>query len=249
MAGCRRTPPAPVDEALRRPEQKSRSCGRCAKSGLGATALRPRDRPTRGRAGKTPRCRPSASATTCASCVALSTRTATTAPLYGHFGQGCVHTRINFDLTTADGIAKLPRVLEEAADLVVALRRLALGRARRRPVARRASAEDVRRRSGRRPSASSRRSGIPTGQMNPGKVVDAYRVDENLRLGPDYEPPRADDALRTIRDDDGDFARRRCAASASASAGEHGAARCAPATWSRGKRCTRRAAARGCCSR
>jgi hypothetical protein len=27
------------------------------------------------------------------------------AALYGHFGQGCVHTRIPFDLVTADGIA------------------------------------------------------------------------------------------------------------------------------------------------
>jgi FAD/FMN-containing dehydrogenase len=24
-------------------------------------------------------------------------------PLYGHFGQGCVHTRLTFDLQTADG--------------------------------------------------------------------------------------------------------------------------------------------------
>ena len=27
-------------------------------------------------------------------------------PLYGHFGQGCVHTRLTFDLQTADGIQK-----------------------------------------------------------------------------------------------------------------------------------------------
>ena len=30
--------------------------------------------------------------------------------LYGHFGQGCVHTRIPFELRTADGIAALPRL-------------------------------------------------------------------------------------------------------------------------------------------
>ncbi len=51
----------------------------------------------------------------------------------------------------------------EAADLVVSLRRLALGRARRRPVAGRAAPEDVRRRARARRSASSRRSGTPTG--------------------------------------------------------------------------------------
>jgi FAD/FMN-containing dehydrogenase len=39
--------------------------------------------------------------------------------LYGHFGQGCVHTRIPFDLVTADGIAAFRRFIERAADLVV----------------------------------------------------------------------------------------------------------------------------------
>ena len=39
--------------------------------------------------------------------------------LYGHFGQGCVHTRIPFDLVTAEGIATFRRFIERAADLVV----------------------------------------------------------------------------------------------------------------------------------
>ena len=30
----------------------------------------------------------------------------------------------------------------------------------------------------------------PDGKMNPGKVVDPYRLDENLKLGADYNPPR-----------------------------------------------------------
>ena len=34
------------------------------------------------------------------------------------FGQGCVHTRIPFDLVTADGIAAFRRFIERAADLV-----------------------------------------------------------------------------------------------------------------------------------
>ena len=41
-------------------------------------------------------------------------------PLYGHFGQGCVHTRLTFDLRTAGRhreVARFPR--SEAADLVV----------------------------------------------------------------------------------------------------------------------------------
>jgi FAD/FMN-containing dehydrogenase len=39
--------------------------------------------------------------------------------LYGHFGQGCVHTRIPFDLVTAPGIAKFRLFIERAADPVV----------------------------------------------------------------------------------------------------------------------------------
>ena len=39
--------------------------------------------------------------------------------MYGHFGQGCIHSRISFDLRTADGHrAPTGAFLEEAADLV-----------------------------------------------------------------------------------------------------------------------------------
>src|SRR5690606_23842777 len=41
--------------------------------------------------------------------------------LYGHFGQGCVHTRIDFDLETAHGIATFRRFLHDAAVLVVGM--------------------------------------------------------------------------------------------------------------------------------
>ena len=40
------------------------------------------------------------------------------AALYGHFGQGCLHCRIDFDLVTA-GVQKWKEFLERAADLVV----------------------------------------------------------------------------------------------------------------------------------
>lgn len=38
---------------------------------------------------------------------------------YGHFGEGCVHVRIDFDLATTDGIAGYRRFVEQAAELVV----------------------------------------------------------------------------------------------------------------------------------
>src|SRR5699024_2199062 len=41
------------------------------------------------------------------------------ASLYGHFGHGCVHTRIPFDMTSASGIASYREFVERSADLVV----------------------------------------------------------------------------------------------------------------------------------
>ncbi len=42
-------------------------------------------------------------------------------PLYGHFGHGCVHQRINFDFRTPAGIADYREFIDRAADLVVSL--------------------------------------------------------------------------------------------------------------------------------
>ncbi|MFF5426935.1 MULTISPECIES: FAD-binding and (Fe-S)-binding domain-containing protein [unclassified Streptomyces] len=39
---------------------------------------------------------------------------------YGHFGEGCVHVRIDFDLWTAKGVREFRRFSEAVADLVVA---------------------------------------------------------------------------------------------------------------------------------
>ncbi|MGI5394290.1 FAD-linked oxidase C-terminal domain-containing protein [Streptomyces sp. CA-251251] len=39
---------------------------------------------------------------------------------YGHFGDGCIHVRIDFDLLTAAGVARFRRFSEELADVVVA---------------------------------------------------------------------------------------------------------------------------------
>ncbi|MFD4828662.1 FAD-binding and (Fe-S)-binding domain-containing protein [Streptomyces uncialis] len=38
---------------------------------------------------------------------------------YGHFGEGCVHVRVDFDLITAPGVARFRTFSEELADLVV----------------------------------------------------------------------------------------------------------------------------------
>ena len=45
----------------------------------------------------------------------------------------------------------------------------------------------------------------PDGKMNPGKVVDAYRLDENLRLGSAYNPAHLETHFK-FPDDEGSFA-------------------------------------------
>ena len=39
--------------------------------------------------------------------------------LYGHFGQGCIHVRIDFDLRTDEGVKKYLAFINDAADFVV----------------------------------------------------------------------------------------------------------------------------------
>lgn len=43
-----------------------------------------------------------------------------TASMYGHFGAGCVHMRLDFDLRSADGLSAFEAFMRDAAELVVA---------------------------------------------------------------------------------------------------------------------------------
>ncbi len=110
-----------------------------------------------------------------------------TGALYGHFGQGCIHTRIDFDLKTEGGIAKYRRFVEEAADLVVGFGGSLSGehgdgQSRAELLPRMFGPELV--------EAFTEFKAIwdPDNRMNPGKVVHPYRLDEHLRL-PQYNPP------------------------------------------------------------
>jgi FAD/FMN-containing dehydrogenase/Fe-S oxidoreductase len=51
---------------------------------------------------------------------ALLERYGYTAPMYGHYGQGCVHLRITFDLESGEGIGKYRDFIDQAADIVLA---------------------------------------------------------------------------------------------------------------------------------
>ncbi|UUP16714.1 FAD-binding and (Fe-S)-binding domain-containing protein [Nitratireductor thuwali] len=127
------------------------------------------------------------------------------ASLYGHFGQGCIHCRINFDIQTQAGVAKWRSFLDEAADLVVSYGgsfsgEHGDGQARAELLPKMFGEELV--------QAFREFKAIwdPQGKMNPGKVVDPYPITAHLQAGPDYRPPEVDTHF-AYPDDGGSFAR------------------------------------------
>lgn len=109
--------------------------------------------------------------------------------LYGHLGQGCVHCRVGFDLTTTEGIRNYHSFVEEAADLVVGYGGSLSGehgdgQSRGELLIKMYGPELM--------EAFREFKSIwdPQWKMNPGKVVDPYPNTVNLRLGTDYNPPK-----------------------------------------------------------
>jgi FAD/FMN-containing dehydrogenase/Fe-S oxidoreductase len=126
------------------------------------------------------------------------------AALYGHFGQGCVHCRIDFDLATAGGVKRWLAFLERAADLVLAnggslSGEHGDGQARAWLLPKMYGDELV------QAFGEFKRLWDPTGKMNPGKVVDPFPPDRDLRKGPDYAPARLATHF-AFPDDGGSFA-------------------------------------------
>ena len=107
--------------------------------------------------------------------------------LYGHFGHACVHTRMDFDLQSEAGIAKYRKFVEEAADLVVSYGGSLSGehgdgQCRAELLPKMFGPELV------QAFREFKAAWDPDWKMNPGKVVEPYRLDENLRLGANYDP-------------------------------------------------------------
>jgi Fe-S oxidoreductase len=107
-------------------------------------------------------------------------------PLYGHFGQGCVHLRINFDLRSAEGLRRFREFLDRAADLVLSFGGSLSGehgdgQARAALLPKMFGPELM------EAFREFKALWDPDNRMNPGKLVDAVRVYdpvENLRHGP-----------------------------------------------------------------
>ncbi len=107
--------------------------------------------------------------------------------LYGHFGQACVHCRVNFRLTSAEGIRQWRSFMDEATELCAKYGgsfsgEHGDGQARAEFLEKMFGPELI--------GAFREFKSIwdPDWKMNPGKVVEPYRIDENLRLGADYHP-------------------------------------------------------------
>ncbi|MFG3101794.1 FAD-binding and (Fe-S)-binding domain-containing protein [Streptomyces sp. NPDC048182] len=128
---------------------------------------------------------------------------------YGHFGDGCVHVRIDFDLLTAPGVARFRRFSEELADLVVAhggslSGEHGDGQARAELLPRMYGAQTV--------ALFERAKALwdPDDLLNPGMLVRPAPLDTNLRFAP--LPSRPVDVAFGYPADGGDFsaAVRRC---------------------------------------
>ncbi|WP_051898827.1 FAD-binding and (Fe-S)-binding domain-containing protein [Sciscionella sediminilitoris] len=107
--------------------------------------------------------------------------------LYGHFGHGCVHTRIPFDLKTAEGVAVYREFVRESAQLVASFGGSLSGehgdgQSRGELLPLMFGDRLVR--------AFENMKAIfdPNGRMNPGKVVHPHPLDHDLRLGTGYLP-------------------------------------------------------------
>ena len=118
--------------------------------------------------------------------------------LYGHIGQGCVHCRVQFDLYTAPGIEKYQRFMDEAVDLVIKFGGVASGehgdgQARGQFLPKMFGGEIM------EAFTEFKRIWDPANRMNTGKVINlegpAYGITENMRIGPDYNPPQPADAF------------------------------------------------------
>jgi FAD/FMN-containing dehydrogenase/Fe-S oxidoreductase len=124
--------------------------------------------------------------------------------LFGHIGHGCVHSRIDWDFLTPEGVRNYRVFMEDAGDLIASYRGSLSGehgdgQARAELLPKMFGPELV------RAFGEFKAIWDPDGRMNPGKVVDPYPLDTNLRLHPGYHTQPVTPAF-AFPDDDGSFA-------------------------------------------
>jgi FAD/FMN-containing dehydrogenase/Fe-S oxidoreductase len=110
-----------------------------------------------------------------------------TSPIYGHFGEGCVHTRLTFDLVTETGILNYRQFIDRAADITLAhggslSGEHGDGQSRAALLPKMFGPELI------QAFRDFKCAWDPTNRMNPNKLIDAHQPHEDLRLGGDYKP-------------------------------------------------------------
>jgi FAD/FMN-containing dehydrogenase/Fe-S oxidoreductase len=117
----------------------------------------------------------------------LTSRSLKVATYYGHFGDGCVHARVNFDLASASGIATFRAAMVELGGLVASLGGSlsgehgdGLARSELLPTMFRPELIDAFR--------DFKRIFDPDSRMNPGVIVAPHPLDSHLKLGANYRP-------------------------------------------------------------
>jgi FAD/FMN-containing dehydrogenase/Fe-S oxidoreductase len=104
---------------------------------------------------------------------------------FGHIGHGCVHSRIDWDFLTAEGIRNYRAFMEDAGDLIASYHGSLSGehgdgQARAELLPKMFGPELV------EAFREFKALWDPDWKMNPGKVVDPYPLDTNLRMDPTY---------------------------------------------------------------
>ena len=125
--------------------------------------------------------------------------------LYGHFGDGLIHLRLDSGLHSEGEVRNFRAFMEQAADLVVSLGGSLSGehgdgQSRSELLPRMYSPRIM------EAFATFKRIWDPTNRMNPGDKVEPKKLDDDLRFGPSYRPRKLDTVF-AYRESRGDFRR------------------------------------------
>jgi FAD/FMN-containing dehydrogenase/Fe-S oxidoreductase len=127
------------------------------------------------------------------------------ASLYGHFGDGCIHCRVDFDLKSAEGLKRWQEFMDEASDLVVSYGGSLSGEhgdgQQRASFLPKMYGEELM-----QVFREFKEIWDPDWKMNPGKVIDTNPMTEDLRFGTSYNPIEPDDVRFAYPEDNGSFA-------------------------------------------
>ena len=109
------------------------------------------------------------------------------ATFYGHFGHGCIHMQVSFDLQSQAGVRKYGAFVNDAADLVVRYGGSLSGehgdgKSRSALLPKMFGAELM------SAFGEFKSAWDPDNKLNPHNIVDARPATEHLRLGADYAP-------------------------------------------------------------